>query len=138
MNEEKLLLEFDTKNLKKKKKVERELMWYDSYLNKMWKIWGGELRYRWDTSSGRMVPKVKWNNEKKRWETENYLYEYTYVRSNNKKEIQEWIDDVGSRLGAEVDDYNSSDKGIAINIDKTFVKTVEYSLDRHGIKFDNI
>lgn len=43
MNEEKLLLEFDTKNLKKKKKVERELMWYDSYLNKMWKIWGGEL-----------------------------------------------------------------------------------------------
>jgi len=104
----------------------------------MWEIWGGDLQFEWNQKVKRMIPKVKWDKEKKRWTTKNEDYKTIWIMRNNEEEIRKWISDIGSRLRVSINVEDSSNKGIAIDVEKNELLVVENSLDRHQIDYNMI
>lgn len=122
----KLLLEFVNKNTEQKRAINQNLLWFDAKSNKMIKLSGGKLKFEFDIAENKIVPKTE------------EVHEKISTRSNNKSQIESWINQFSNELGAEVSKEDSSNKGIVIEVDESVRSTVEYSLDCYGIRYSEV
>ncbi len=133
-----LLLEFSSKQVRQQRRIMRENLWWDTIHKKMHKIWGSKIDLYWNEEAKNMIPRVKWDEDEKRWETKGEAFETFYEKKNNKEIIKDWIENIGNRLGAELNREETSNKGIAIDCDNSSLPVIEYSLDRYEILFEAV
>lgn len=118
------LIDILKRQMPTKKKLNNKLLWFDSDSNKMLEFEGGKIVPFFDMRQKKLVPKIK------------DVHEVAYELTSNKEEIEEWINNVGSRYGAQISQQESSNRSVAINIDNHNADLFEYALDRKGFKYD--
>lgn len=136
-----LLLEFSFKNVPVQTKVNKKHLWFDSKENRMYEYWGGNLSFAWNHEEGRLKPKVsfKLNPQTKKYDPIiDDAFETSWKLANNRAEIENWVRQIGSRFDVEINDAESSNKGIAVDVGKDVLSIIEYALERYGIRFSEI
>jgi len=131
-------VEFETKRHRDKRRTLKKLFWFDGKYNVMYEIWGDQIRMRWSPEWNRSVPDVEWDKTEKRWTVKDVVYELKLEYRSNKDEIQSWLDNIASRLGAEINNEETDSRGIAINIQEHLSTEIEYLLDRKGFRYSEI
>lgn len=121
-----LLLEFVPVEIRIKQKIDRTHLWFDFVANKLLSFQGGKLVFAWNQEEKRLLPKIE------------DAYETVKQMTNNRRLIEKWIDQVGNRIGIEVNAEESSNKGISIDINDSDRNLVEHALDRYGIRYSEI
>jgi len=118
------IIDISKKQTPIKEKVNNKLLWYDSDNNKMLEFEGGKIVPFFDIRKNKLVPKVE------------DIYTVKYELMSNTKEIEEWLKNYGSRYGAQINLEESSNRGVAVNVDKHNTDYFEYALDRKGFKYN--
>lgn len=130
MAEKTLFLQYIFKKTPVKEKVVQDLLWYDSrekdISKRLKKYRGGRLVHRYDPKT--KSPKVDVVD----------MERTTYQSKSNEHDIRGWIENHGGRYGVDINEHESSTKGIAIDFDRSLLDLIEYSLQRHGIEYHDI
>ena len=124
MKQKTYLIDIVTKQVKVKVKAKNKLLWHDQYSNKMLEFEGGKIVPVFNMRLKKIIPKIE------------DVYYTNYSKKSNKKEIVDWIKNYGSRLGAVINNYESSNKEIAVNVDYNNSSVFEYALDRQGFSYN--
>lgn len=113
-----------------KRKADRDLLWYDAQepdvSKRLKKYRGGQLITKYD-------PKIK-----RRYVEVADLEETVYQQHSNEEKIRKWFSEYGRRLGVEINNDESNNKGLAIDVDDSALDVVEHALDRQGFVYDQI
>jgi len=125
------LVEYENKKVRGKKKMLKKLYWYDHEYKVMYTVYGDQLRMRWHKEWKKSIPDVEWDKEEKKWVMKEPVYEVSFNLANNKKEIENWVKNVASRLGVELNREETDSKGIAIDVPSHISSQIEYLLDRN-------
>lgn len=136
-----LLLEYSVKQVPMQNKINKKHLWFDAKENFMHEFYGGKLSFAWDNEEKRIKPKLRfeWNTKTSKYDVLiDDVYETAWQRSDNREEVEKWIREIGNRLGVEVNGDESSNKGIAIDVDADDLHMVEYALERYGIRFSEV
>lgn len=122
----KYLIDISPKTVRTKIKAKNKLLWFDQDSKKMLEFEGGKLVPFFDMKLKKLVPKI---------EDVHYV---SYKTESNEKEVRDWIDNYGSRLGAEIDKTESNKKEITVNVDEINASVFEYALDRKGFLYEKV
>ena len=123
----KLFLEIIKKQMRVKKKIDKDLYWYDHDIKQMRKFRGGKVVTKYDPVSKKTYPSVEDDEE------------HVYKSVSNKEDILEWIQGVGKRYyNVEIDRFEANSQGIGIEFDDHHKSRLEYDLDRHDIRYKSI
>jgi hypothetical protein len=136
-----LLLEYSFTNVPIQTKLSKKHLWFDSQANEMREFHGGKLSFVWDTNEKRLKPKLKfeWNTKTRQYDVLiDDVFETSWKKSDNREAIENWVEQIGKRLGVEVNGDETSNKGVAIDVDIEDLSIVEYALDRHGIRYSEV
>jgi hypothetical protein len=130
MAEVTLFLQFVFKRTPVKEKVVQDLLWYDSreknISKRLKKFRGGRLVHRYDQKTKSPTVEVA------------DLERTVYKSKSNEEQIKEWIKDHSGRYGVEINEQESSNKGVAIDFDRSLLDIIEHSLLRHGIEYEQV
>lgn len=118
------IIDISRKQMPVREKVNNKLLWYDSDKKKLIEFYGGKIVPVFDIKNKKLMPKVE------------DIYTVKYELKSNTKEIEEWLKNYGSRYGAQINLEESSNRGIAVNVDKHNTDYFEYALDRKGFKYN--
>jgi len=123
----KILVQNEISTVKKKKKIERELLVYDHVHKKMIKLNGGKLAFEYgkdeELGTYRLMPKAE------------DVYEIKSVTEMNKDSVTTWFDIYANynETTATVDE--KLDNGTVFNVDKDEIDKFTYSLERQNMRF---
>jgi hypothetical protein len=109
-----------------KVKAKNKLLWYDRDENRMLEFEGGKLTPVFDMEKKKLVPKVE------------DVYYTSYEMVSKEDDIRFWIRNYGARYGAEINFYESSNRGIAVDVEELNRDVFEYALDRSGFRYEKL
>lgn len=125
-----LFLTYRVQRIPVKRKTDRDLLWYDAQepdvQKRLKRYRGGQLVTKYD-------PKTK-----RRYVEVSDLEETAYERRSNEDEIRQWVSKNGYQFGIAINDDESNNKGLAIDVDDSALDIVEHSLDRQGFVYDTL
>jgi len=135
-----IFIPFLNKRVVVKKKIERPIHWFDIESNKMWTFFGGKLQYRWDQKLKRLVPKVEWDKEKKRWKCQDDAYKSVTERKTNEEDLRKLIKDmeIRERISIEINRSESDNSGIAIDVSEKDMNDAETILERNRLEYKKL
>ncbi len=136
MPTETVYLQIEPKAVREKVLIERPIRWFDSESKHMWTFYGGRLEFEFNRELKQLVPKVEWDEEKKRWRTKNETFETKTIFRSNRKEIEEWIKQFKTVFGLEKNEEDTDTRVVAVDVDRVHVRNMEIALDRHQIRYE--
>jgi hypothetical protein len=87
---------------------------------------GGKIVPFFDMKKKKLLPKVE------------DVYYTSYKMVSKEDDIKSWIENYGARYGAEINSYESSNRGIAIDVEELNRDVFEYALDRSGFRYEKL
>ena len=134
-----LMLEFSRKTERGTSKLNRKTVWFDSDNNSFVNIDGGELVMEWNTEKRKFTPKMKWDPKKKKMDyVVKDIEQVSWQKSDNSEAVKKWVKQYGRRFDVEVNREESSNVGIAIDVDDKQVDGVTDSLEEHRIRYSEL
>jgi len=112
------------------KKIENDLLWYDSVLMKMKRFKGGSLEFKYEEdpelieAGYRMIPKV----------SDKYRYEKELV--SNEKEVLKWFDNFQNYRDSNSIIISKNELEIEFDVPENEVEEFIYDCERNGFEYD--
>ena len=134
-----LFLEFASESKKSPSPTKAKHIWFDSATNTYHTFEGGKPQMEWNQNEKRFVPKQKWDKAKKKNVPDiQPINEMGWKKVDNSAFIQEWIRTHGRRFSVEVNREDSSNMGIAIEVEDNQLDDVVDSLYEHRIRYSEL
>jgi hypothetical protein len=120
----------EKKNIKKRQKVERELLWYDHLKGKMEKFSGGKLTFEYgydpELDVHRLLPKV------------DEVFETKNSQETDEESVDNWFKIYANYNETKAFPLATSDEGVVFDVPENEVEDFTYSLERQNIEFRKI
>lgn len=134
-----LLLEFSSKTQRVNRPLNKKTLWYDSKTNQLMSFEGGQLDMEWIASEKRYVPKMKWDAKKKKMVPQmKEVNQVAWDKTDNSALVKNWVKQYERRFDFEINREESTNRGVAINVDDGQVDIVIDSLYEYRIGYSEI